>query len=110
MTADPQVISGYRVGNDRQPEKNPVDKHRPTEAAARALDALHKGVAIHGSNCADAPDEWVDIDREEDIPDEETARLMCADCPVFMLCKTYDETANPSFGVWAGQFRGKEIL
>lgn len=52
----------------------------------------------------------MDIDNPGWVPSEGEAILMCNGCPVFDLCKRYDEAAQPKFGVWAGKMRGEELL
>jgi len=51
-----------------------------------------------------------DIYFPEDIPDREvrekaiqTAKALCADCPVFDLCRDYAVTTGQEFGIWGGQ-------
>lgn len=105
-----EVIPGYRVGTETTRTKNPVDKHRPSKTEADAHRALTREAVKRGSNCLDNPGPWVDIDSPEEIPSPEGAARMCAGCPVFDLCGEYVRLASPSFGVWAGKFRGEEIL
>lgn len=104
-------MQGYRpMGERQEKERHPVDRHRDTPQAAEALRALNKGVLERGSNCKDVPELFVDFDTPQQIPTPEEAAEMCAGCPVFDLCASYDRLASPSFGVWAGRFRGEEIL
>lgn len=36
----------------------------------------------------------------------DAARMVCARCPVRAECAAYDATARPTFGLWAGRWRG----
>lgn len=58
-----------------------------------------------GVPCQDLPEVFF----PEDIPDREvrekaieTAKTLCADCPIRSLCRDYAVTTRQEYGIWGG--------
>lgn len=60
--------------------------------------------------CVGHSDEFVDYE-PEDVPDEETAALLCERCPLLALCYKSATKSKPEWGVWGGVawYQGKQL-
>lgn len=106
------AIRGYRVsGTDSTPKSwRVLDPHRLNSEQAEALADLHLATKDQGANCIGRESEFTDFNHPRDVPSQAHARILCHDCPVFDICERFDDVANPPFGVWAGRFRGEELI
>lgn len=71
--------------------------------AARAYSNLLDSVVVNGSNCGGRFEEYAG--RDEDLPTDEQARLMCVGCASFEACDRFKREGHPAYGVWAGEVR-----
>lgn len=117
-----QSINGYRVDSrDKRSVKHSkeLDYLLPKKGSQEALEELHDAVDrdnrkdIPERNCYKEESRYRDYDDPKNIygiPSDLEARMMCHGCPLFDLCKTYAETGNVAFGVWAGVRYGDELI
>lgn len=75
--------------------------------AAKSYQALLESAATNGSNCQGRFAEFAG--RDEDLPTDQEARLLCVGCQSWSQCGTFKIEANPTFGVWQGEVRGRDI-
>lgn len=74
--------------------------------AGQSYTRLVGSVSERGSNCHGRFKEFAG--RDEDLPTDHEAKVMCAGCPVFAECADFLKEGNPTYGVWAGEVRRTE--
>lgn len=92
----------------------PWNALKPKEAAMPAWNNFQDAMAEQRTACYLEPEkfmDWADPEGVEDDPEElnrspipsrNQALAMCADCPLFDLCKEYQSKQKETHGVWHG--------
>lgn len=69
------------------------------KASAEYETLMHKLTSVDNYNCAENPEHY--IDAPEDVSDE-TAELLCWQCPAIRECYIFAVKEGVDYGVWGG--------
>lgn len=106
--SDYPVVRGYKiVGDPPKPDKQISTEYlrlKPEAAHARA--ALLKSQRENGANCTDKHEFF----SGDTLPSDREAVLACAGCKSWTACDIFKKLGHPSWGVWAGEVRGRGLM
>lgn len=103
--ASDETIKGYRPQADRPKQRSlSFDYLQQSSKSARLLAELWRRAPEENAPCVGKA-EWT----ADELPTDRQAQLMCAPCPLLVLCEEYRQAAHPSWGVWSGKVQGRNL-